>query len=183
MVQMRSDGPYTGFQLTALVVLRMLIGWHFLYEGVAKIANPYWSSAGYLSESKWWLSDVFVSLAANPGALGVVDFLNKWGLVLIGLALVVGLFTRFATVVGAILLFIYYVAAPPFVGLTYAMPTEGAYLIVNKTLIEAVALLVLIAFPTGKLFGLDRLLARRAGASRVRETPIRESAMLAEESR
>lgn len=183
MTRARSDdslspGPYTGFQLTALVALRILIGWHFLYEGVAKITNPYWTSAGYLSESKWWLSEIFVSLAANPGALAVVDFLNKWGLVLIGIALMLGLLTRFAVAVGAILLFIYYVATPPFVGLSYAMPSEGAYLIVNKTLIEAVALLVLAAFPTGKHFGLDRLLFRRQASRRLGNTAI-----LAEESR
>ena len=38
--------PYTNFQTTALVVLRVLIGWHFLYEGLAKLGNPYWTSAG-----------------------------------------------------------------------------------------------------------------------------------------
>ena len=31
---------YTGFQTTALVLLRILIGWHFFYEGLAKLGNP-----------------------------------------------------------------------------------------------------------------------------------------------
>ncbi|WP_262487011.1 hypothetical protein [Geofilum rubicundum] len=31
-------------QLTLLVITRVLIGWHFLYEGVSKIANPNWSA-------------------------------------------------------------------------------------------------------------------------------------------
>ena len=31
----------TRFQSGALVALRMLIGWHFLYEGLAKMLNPY----------------------------------------------------------------------------------------------------------------------------------------------
>ena len=35
-------------QLYGLVVLRVLIGWHFLYEGIAKLLNPYWSSAAFL---------------------------------------------------------------------------------------------------------------------------------------
>ena len=35
-------------QLYGLVTLRVLIGWHFLYEGVSKLINPYWSSAAYL---------------------------------------------------------------------------------------------------------------------------------------
>ena len=33
------EHPYSTFQLTTLVALRMLIGWHFLYEGIAKILN------------------------------------------------------------------------------------------------------------------------------------------------
>jgi thiosulfate dehydrogenase [quinone] large subunit len=62
---------------------------------------------------------------------------------------------------------LYYVVAPPFVGLTYAMPTEGSYLVVNKVLIEAIALLVLIVFPTGRAFGIDGVIFRtRQAASR-----------------
>jgi thiosulfate dehydrogenase [quinone] large subunit len=40
------------------------------------------------------------------------------------------------------------------------MPTEGSYLIVNKILIELAALLVILAYPTGQVFGLDRFLVR-----------------------
>jgi len=149
---------YTNLQLGALVALRMFIGWHFFYEGLVKILSPYWTAAGYLAESKWWFSGLFVDLAASPGALGVVDFLNKWGLVAIGLGLLLGCLTRAATIAAAVLLFLYYIAAPPFVGYTYAMPAEGSYLIVNKVLIELAALVVLLAFPTGRIFGLDRLI-------------------------
>lgn len=149
---------YTSFQMAMLVLLRMFIGWHFLYEGLAKLGNPYWTSAGYLAESKWWFSGIFTAIAANPTVLTIVDYANAWGLLLIGLGLMLGIFTRSATIAGLVLLFLYYLAAPPFVGLTYGMPTEGNYLVVNKVLIELAALAVLLAFPTGKLFGLDRLL-------------------------
>ena len=44
-------------QLYGLVTLRVLIGWHFLYEGISKIINPYWSSAAYLLDSKWIFQD------------------------------------------------------------------------------------------------------------------------------
>lgn len=151
-------GRYTNFQLVTLVTLRMLIGWHFFYEGLAKLLNPYWTSAGYLAESQWWFKDIFLSLAASPSALAVVDFLNAWGLVAIGLGLMLGLLTRIANIAGIALLILYYVAAPPFVGYVYSMPAEGAYLIVNKVLIEAAALFVLLAFPTGGIVGLDRLI-------------------------
>lgn len=156
-----SQARYTKPQLTALVILRMLIGWHLLYEGITKVLNPYWSSAGYLLESKWILAGWFKSIVANPTALKIVDYLNEWGLIIIGLALILGLLTRAATIAGLVLLLLYYFANPPFVGLTYSMPTEGSYLIVNKTLIEAAALLVLALFPTGLIIGLDVFLFQR----------------------
>jgi len=151
----------SNLQLSALVILRMLIGWHFLYEGITKVINPYWTSAGYLSESKWIFSGLFQAIVANPGALKVVDFLNEWGLILIGFALIAGFLTRIATIAGIVLLMLYYFATPPFVGLSYSFPTEGSYLIVNKTLIEAAALFVLAQFPTGTKIGLDIFLFRK----------------------
>jgi uncharacterized membrane protein YphA (DoxX/SURF4 family) len=35
-----------------LVLLRITIGWHFLYQGLAKLDDPDFSSAGFLSQSK-----------------------------------------------------------------------------------------------------------------------------------
>lgn len=152
---------YGTFQLAALVSLRMLIGWHFLYEGLAKITNPYWTSAGYLQESQGWFSGFFEGIANSPGALAWADNVNQWGLLLIGLALLVGFFSRTAAFAGVILLALYYLAAPPFPTLEYAMPAEGSYLIVNKVLVELAALLVVMAFPTAHRIGLDRLLVRK----------------------
>jgi thiosulfate dehydrogenase [quinone] large subunit len=138
----------------------MLVGWHFLYEGLAKVTNPQWTSVGYLQESQGWFSGWFQDLALSEGAVLVVDVLNEWGLMLIGLALLVGMFTRTATVAGIVLLALYYLAAPPLPGFEYAMPTEGSYLIVNKVLVELAALVVILALPTGRQVGLDRLLVK-----------------------
>lgn len=147
----------SSLQVGALVTLRMLVGWHFLYEGLAKLSNPYWTSAGYMDAAQWWFGGIFRTLAASPTAVTIIDYLNMWGLTLIGLGLVLGLLTRAATVAAIGLLLVYYLAAPPFVGLAYPMPTEGSYLVVNKVLIEAAALFVLLVFPTGRIVGLDRL--------------------------
>ena len=152
---------YSNAQLITLVILRILIGWHFLYEGIVKLLNPYWSSAGFLVESEWIFSDWFFSIASNPGILKVVDFLNIWGLIAIGLGLILGCFTRIASICGIVLLFLYYVCNPPFIGMIYSAPTEGSYLFVNKNLIELFALLVLTLFPTGSIIGLDRLIFRK----------------------
>lgn len=160
---MQSDAGNDGLGLSkcqrwALISLQILIGWHFFYEGLAKLLNPYWSSAGYLGEAEWWLGGMLRDLAANPSAVAVIDLLNMWGLTLIGLALFLGLLTRPALIAGMVLLFLYYIAAPPFPAYSYAMPAEGSYLVVNKILIELVAMGVLLAFPTHRLFGLDRLI-------------------------
>lgn len=151
------EHPYSTFQLTTLVALRMLIGWHFLYEGIAKILNPYWTAAGYLQASRGPFADAFVALAADPTTLGRIDFLNKWGLVLIGLALIIGSFARVAAFFGALMLFLYFLANPPLLGSASAIPAEGSYLFVDKVLIEMVAMLVILAFPTSHIVGFDRL--------------------------
>ena len=157
---MKDKYIYTPLQMTVLVVLRFLIGWHLLYEGFSKLLIPNWSSFGFLQESKWILAGFAKWVLAHPNALSVVDFLNTWGLIAIGLGLIFGLFTRLASIFGALLLFAYYSNNPPFVGLEYSVPTEGNYLVVSKTLIESVALVVLAVFPTGTIFGLDMFIWR-----------------------
>lgn len=148
---------YSKSQLYLLVALRVVIGWHFLYEGIIKLANPNWSSVGFLLDSQGIFSGFFHSLASNPDVLSVVDTLNIAALTLIGLGLILGSFTRLATIGGIVLLAFYYLSHPPFVGLKYAMPMEGNYLVVNKNLIELMALCVLLVFPTGTILGLDRM--------------------------
>ena len=151
---------YTNSQLTTLVILRILIGWHFLYEGIVKVLNPYWTSAGFLIESKWWFSGIFHYMVSNQALLKIIDFMNMWGLIAIGLGLIVGCLTRVASVSGMLLLLLYYIANPSFIGYKYTAPSEGSYLIVNKNLIEFFALGVLTLFPTGTIIGFDRLIFR-----------------------
>lgn len=147
-------------QKSMLVILRIVIGWHFLYEGIAKIYTPDWTSAGYLEISRWIFSDVFHWITASPMVLRVVDLLNIWGLILIGLGLMLGCFTRIASVFGIILLSLYYVANPPLIGFDFGIITEGNYLIVDKNFVELCALCVIALFPTGTYMGLDTFIVR-----------------------
>ena len=149
-------GKYTKTQLAILVLVRIAIGWHFLYEGVVKLFITDWSAASYLENSRWIFSEVFQWIAATPGVMSLVDFLMVWGLILIGLGLMLGAFTRIATWSGIFILTLFYVAYPPFVGLDYGVPAEGMYLIVNKNLIELLVLILLARFSTGHIFGLER---------------------------
>ncbi|MGD9345501.1 MAG: DoxX family membrane protein [Candidatus Aminicenantes bacterium] len=153
---MRAEIRYSGWQVFALVLLRVMIGWHFLYEGLSKLIDPQWSAANFLLESKWIFAGLYKAIAANPSVLSVVDALNTWGLILIGAGLMLGCFSRIATVAGMVLILLYYFSTPPFIGLYYAIPSEGNYLMVNKNLIEMTALFVLLLFPTGHIIGLDR---------------------------
>jgi len=154
---MKKNQTFSSLQITILVIFRLLIGWHILYEGLAKLLNPGWSSFGFLSESKWILSGFADWIISNKAVLDVVDFLNIWGLIAIGTGLILGLFTRVAAFAGVFLLLLYYLNNPPFIGMEYILPMEGSNLIVNKTLLEIVGLLVLAFFPIHTKFGLDAL--------------------------
>lgn len=82
----------------------------------------------------------------------------SWGLVMIGGCLLLGLFTRVACVAGALFLFSVYLATPPFLSLPASPRQEGFYYLVNKNLIEMLALLALATTPSGRWLGLDSVL-------------------------
>jgi thiosulfate dehydrogenase [quinone] large subunit len=103
----------------------------------------------------------FNMLADNPLTVNIIDQLNIWGLILIGLSLILGFLSRPAIISGIILLAMYYLSHPPFVGIRYAVPSEGSYLIINKTLIELIALCVLYVFPSSNYIGFDRFIFKR----------------------
>ena len=56
---MNEESGYTAWQTITLVLLRVLIGWHFLYEGVVKLFDREWSSYAYLMDSNGLFSGVF----------------------------------------------------------------------------------------------------------------------------
>ena len=154
-----AEGRLSGVQMATVVLLRVLIGWHFLYEGLAKLTAPDWSAAGYLLQARGPLEGLFKGMASDPSVLDTVNQLNMWGLTAIGLGLVLGCFTRLASAAGILVVLLFYLCNPPFVGYFYSIPTEGSYLIVNKNLIEAAALAVVMVTGSGRVVGLDRILS------------------------
>ena len=156
-----------------LTILRIVIGWHFLYEGIAKVFNPNWSSALYLMESKWFLSGFFHWLIGNNTTLQIVDFLNIWGLLIIGICLFLGFFSRAASISGALLLLLYYVANPPFI--YSSVPSQSHFYIINYNLIEAIVLIVLASFRGEQLWGLQRYLANRSRNEKEKKFPAAEN--------
>ncbi len=171
------DSKYlSGAQQAALVILRTLIGWHFLYEGYYKLMVPAWSadgkplpawtSAGYLRAASGPLARVFQWMS-DKGWTGWIDNTVKISLLLIGLSLILGLLTRVGCWGALFFLALFYLLAIPLAGAPQP-GNEGTYLIVNKTLIEGAAVGVLLAFNTGAIAGLDMFLARWKGARRIR---------------
>ena len=152
---------YGNAQIVWLVILRIAIGWHFLYEGLVKLMNPNWTSVGFLLDSGGFMQPFFHKLASNPDTVNIIDLFNIWGLIFIGLGLILGFLARPACIFGITLLAMYYLSHPPFVGIRYALPNEGSYLIVNKILIELIALAVLYVFPSSKHIGIDRFIFKR----------------------
>ena len=160
------DGKLARGPMIAITVLRVLIGWHFLYEGIAKLSSPSWSAAGYLKQARGPFADLFKSLAANPDLLAYADRITMWGLTAVGLLLILGLFTRLASLGAIGFIVMFYLCNPPFVGYFYSIPTEGSYLIVNKNLVELGALVVVLVTGSGRFAGLDRIVHRLVGRGR-----------------
>lgn len=170
------------------VLLRIVIGWHFLREGVVKLSHPTWSAIGYLNGSWGPFSPLFNWIATNPEVMGIglLDLSNimmPWMLTISGLGLMLGLFTRLSTLLAMGLLAMFYCAAPPIdpgiamqAGELFAFPefmshlhhsqwamnhmigNEGNYVIVNKNLVEFFALGALLMLDTGKMAGIDVLI-------------------------
>ena len=165
----------TRSQQVSLVLLRTLVGWHFLYEGYFKLWRPAWSragaplapwtSAGYLRAASGPLAGVFQRLGGSHW-LGSIDVLVAVTLALVGISLLLGIFTQGGCAGALLLLSMFYLSSIPTNGV-HETGSEGAYLWVNKNLVEAGAVLVLLVFGTGRIAGLDHLRrGRRAGGIR-----------------
>jgi thiosulfate dehydrogenase [quinone] large subunit len=156
-------------QQVSLVLLRTLIGWHFLYEGYYKLMTPGWSAdgqplgpwsaAGYLKASSGPLAGPLRRML-DSGLGPWMDRGVKFGLLFVGLSLILGFATRLGCWGAIILLSLFYLSAIPLQG-TPQPGNEGTYLLVNKNLIELVAVVTLLSFKTGRIAGLDMLLGRR----------------------
>jgi len=129
----------------SLLLLRLGIGWVFLYAGLTKVLNPDWSAAGYLNSAKTFSG--FYQWLASDANLGWVNFLNQWGLTLIGTALILGLAVKLASYGGAAMMLLYY-----FPVLTFPKIGANSYL-VDAHIIYALVMLVLAARGSEETWG------------------------------
>ena len=92
-------------------------------------------------------------------SLRTVETLTIAGLTVLGALLIFGLGTRVAALIGAFMLFNFYLAIPPWPGVPETPGPEHSF-IIDKNLIEVIALLGIAALPTGSWFGVDGLISR-----------------------
>jgi len=114
-------------------VLRIAIGWHFLWEGCIKFANPTWSAKGYLEGSWGPLAPIFhgmanltiqdtpilcwfagATTAKLPWILSIVDISIPWLLLIAGLGLMLGFCSRLSIGLAMSLLAFFVVATPAY---------------------------------------------------------------------
>ena len=148
---MGKENNYSKMAMFILVVLRLIIGYHFLYEGTIKLLNANWTAAPFLLQADWIFSGLFHSIVNNQTLLSAVNILNIWGQIFIGIGLIIGLFSSVSAIFGAILILLYYIAVPPFM--------NGA-LFIDRNLLEIFTLLILFLFPTSNIIGMDYLIGK-----------------------
>jgi len=136
----------------AVFLLRVGMGWILTYAALDKLFNPEWSAKGYMMGAKTFTG--FYHWLASGSNIGWVNFLNEWGVLLLGLALLFGIFTRWASWGGILLMLLYYLPILKF-------PYAGEHaLLVDEHVIYALAFFLLFAVDAGKFWGLDTYLKK-----------------------
>lgn len=88
-----------------------------------------------------------------------INQLTMWSLMIIGVALMTGCFSRLSALGAAGLLLLFYLPLPPWPGVPEPPGPEHS-LFVNKNLIEFFSCLALASLPTGRWIGVDAFIRR-----------------------
>ncbi|MBI2676503.1 MAG: DoxX family protein [Candidatus Yanofskybacteria bacterium] len=142
----------TKFQKIFLFLLRLAMGWLMFYAGITKIINPSWSAEGYLKSAKTFAG--LFNWFASPEILPVTNWLNEWGLTILGISLILGIFVRLTSIYGVVLMLLYY-----FPVLDFPYAGEHSF-IIDEHIIYALVLLFFAAIRAGRVWGLENRCAR-----------------------
>lgn len=133
-----------------VVALRFVMGGMMLFAGLGKFTGDGFNAAGYLGNvhSASPVSGLYAAMAGNAMLIDVINVLIPVTQVLIGVALIVGVFVRLAALGGALQM-----------GAFYLGGLDGQWLaLFDSTLIYLVVFLALGAFAAGRFIGLDRMI-------------------------
>ena len=137
------------FTKISLLFLRISLGWLMFYAGISKLTNASWSAAGYLTHALTF-PQIF-GWFASPAILPITNFLNEWGLTILGISLIFGLCVRLTSFFGILLMVLYYL---PVLEFPFIQP--NSYL-VDDHIIYIFVLLIFISTSAGRFYGLDGL--------------------------
>jgi thiosulfate dehydrogenase (quinone) large subunit len=137
----------TKFQKLVLFLLRVAMGWVMFYAGITKILNPVWSAEGYLKGTSTFVG--LYNRLLSQDILPFVNFINEWGLTLLGISLILGIGVRLSSLLGAVLMLLYY-----FPVLDFPIIPPHSY-IVDDHIIYALVLLFFAAVKAGRIMGLE----------------------------
>ena len=140
----------TSAQKITLFLARVALGWLFFYAGITKVLNPNWSANGFLVGAKTF--GAFYQSLTTPNIMPFINFINEWGLTLLGISLILGIFVRLSSIFGAVLMLLYY-----FPILQFPYPNANSY-IVDEHIIYALILLFFAALRAGRIMGFDSVL-------------------------
>ena len=150
----------TTSQKTVLVLLRLAMGGFFFYAGLSKILDPSWTAAGYLSSAKT-LPDFYAWLSSGT-LLPLINIVNEWGLLLLGVSLILGLMVRASSSLGMMLMFLYYLPVLDF-------PYVGHSFIIDEHIIYILVLALFFVW-NRKIWSMDRWIAREFFGAELPET-------------
>lgn len=140
-----SRATHAGMFGIAFVALRVVLGLQFFLSGFDKLSD--WSASAYLVKASGPFASWFQAMAGNP----LVDALNAWGMLLIGVALLLGLFVRPAALAGALLMLLFYFAS-------FAENTAHGY--IDMHIVYLLVLLLFAAGGAGHAFGVNAFALR-----------------------
>ncbi len=130
-----------------ILLLRLSLGWIFLYSAVTKILNPNWSAEGLLKSAKTF--SPLYQWFASPEILPAINFVNEWGQLLLAISLILGIGVRLSSILGVVLMLLYYLPQLnfPYIGST-------GYLI-DQHIIYSLVLIYLAVTRAGRVYGLE----------------------------
>ncbi|MBR1588886.1 MAG: hypothetical protein IJ658_11245 [Kiritimatiellae bacterium] len=132
----------------AMQLLRIAIGWHFLYEGCWKLMQQGgWSCLSYLNAAQGPLAPAFKWMAGQAWIVAAGDRAVQAGLVAIGLSLVTGVLARVAALFGIALMAMFYCCQPPEPFAAAFSGADGRFFVLERNAIEAAGLLLVAALP------------------------------------
>ena len=131
-----------------IFLLRLSLGWVFLYAASHQVFVPGWSVAGFLGHTKTFHG--LFSMLATPAVAPVISFLVSWGHLLIGLSLILGLGVRVSAFFGILLMILYWMAH-----MDFPYISDRNSFIIDFHIVNALVLALLIVKRAGHIRGLD----------------------------